>query len=418
MEFELYKHQWDAIKQVKDRDKVAFYMECGLGKTFTSAVLAYFWGDARVLIVCPKALIKSWQEEIKKFFGMSCVDLSKKIVDYTGFGVINYNLLYRREELFKWTDYTLIFDESSKLMHSNTKTTKAALKLTPKHLILLSGSPSGGGHYENLHTQAKLLGVNMTKTKWWDNFVKYRLVDFGNGARIPQIYGYKNTDAMMSLLKEHGAVFMRSEDVFDDMPDRVDKIVDIDVTPEYKKFLKDRIVVFNDEEFVGDTALSKRLRARMLCGCALNKDKLNRIEDMLVEIDSRVLIFYTFRRDFDALKKLCEKLNRPVSFINGDGRDLTAYEECENSVTLAQYTSAGYGLNLQKAHHLIHSSLCESCDAYIQSEARIRRIGQESDRCVYYYLLSGVEKDIYKNLKRGNDYSDALFEKYLEMNKK
>lgn len=39
--------------------------------------------------------------------------------------------------------------------------------------------------------------------------------DHNSGFRIPHVVGYKNVDRLKKKLAEHGAIFMKSEEVFD-----------------------------------------------------------------------------------------------------------------------------------------------------------------------------------------------------------
>lgn len=415
MEIELFQHQYTALKAVAGKENVGFFLEMGLGKSITGICQCLIFDNPRTLLVCPKSLILTWKNTFSQFFPDERVtDLTKfkKIPsDFIGFGLINYDILFRRPELLELKDYTLMLDESSKIMHDNSKRTKFILKLKPTNKILLSGSPCAG-RYENLYTHAKMLGLTYTKTKWWDEFVKWRLMDVGQ-CKIPTAYGYKNTDKMMDELKDHGAVFMATEDVVD-LPSTNKNYVKVNATKEYNFFMKNRVVEINGKEFVGDNVLTKRLYARMLCG-GLNKEKLECIGDLLSDTNERVVVFYQFKDDFDALVEVCKKLDKPYSCVNGETKDLSAYEKFDNTIVLCQYQSASYGLNLQKACRMIYFDLPESVDNYIQSGARIHRIGQKNV-CWYYYLLcqDSVEEDILKALDRGEDYNDALFEKYLE----
>jgi SNF2 family DNA or RNA helicase len=111
-------------------------------------------------------------------------------------------------------------------------------------------------------------------------------------------------------------------------------------------------------------------------------------------------------------EKLCKELDRPVSFVNGIGRQLIEYERSENSVTLIQYQSGASGLNLQKANKIIYYSPTHSAELYMQSKKRTHRHGQDRD-CFYYYLITedSIEEKIYKSLEKGEDYTNKLFER-------
>ena len=99
--------------------------------------------------------------------------------------------------------------------------------------------------------------------------------------------------------------------------------------------------------------------------------------------------------------------------MNGQTKDLYAYNECENSITFVQYQAGALGLNLQKANKIIYFSPPLSSELFEQSKKRVHRIGQEQP-CFYYQLTSGIEYRIYDTLAMRKDYTDRLFEEESE----
>ena len=91
--------------------------------------------------------------------------------------------------------------------------------------------------------------------------------------------------------------------------------------------------------------MSKRLYARMLCS-AYSKDKISRLIDLVNSTSDRVIIFYNFNTELEALRKVL--FDRPISIVNGQVKDLKAYENNDNSVTLIQYQAGAMGLKLAK----------------------------------------------------------------------
>ena len=181
------------------------------------------------------------------------------------------------------------------------------------------------------------------------------------------------------------------------------------MTREYKEFVTKYIVEVDGKEMVGDNPLTRLNYCRMLCG-SYNKDKLKVVEDLLESTEERMVIFYAFRRDFDELKALCDRLDKPVSVVNGDTHDLANYESKDNAVVLCQHQAAAKGLNLQKACRMIVFDPTTQGEDHMQMLKRIHRIGQT--RPCFYYLLNvkgSVEEDIYRALERKEDYTLDLF---------
>ena len=142
----------------------------------------------------------------------------------------------------------------------------------------------------------------------------------------------------------------------------------------------------------------------MLCG-AYNKDKLKALKDLVDSTDDRIIIFYNFNNELESILNVLEK---SYSVVNGKVKDLYAYENFNDSITLIQYQAGAMGLNLQKANKIIYFTPPLSSELFEQSKKRIHRIGQEQP-CFYYQLKCGIEYRIYDTLEMRKDYTDALF---------
>lgn len=420
----LYPHQQEELNATAGKNRVAYYHDMGLGKTFTGAE-KLMQLKARVnLVVCQKSKIDDWCEHFNTFYDEIIVFNLTNKSDFENFilfkndfegalciGVINYELIFRRKELSRLRDFTLMLDESSLITNENSKRAKFILnKLQPENIILLSGTPTNG-KYENLWSQLHLLGWNISKDLYWKQYVSTHYEENDQGYPIKIIDGYKNVERLKQKMRDYGCRFLKTEEVFD-LPEQIFNNVMIDTPKLYNKFLKDRIVTVEGEELVGDTVLTKSLYARMLCG-AYSEEKLEALKDLLQSTEDRVIIFYNFNEELNRIEDLCIELDKPVSIINGQTKDLKCYEEYENSVTLVQYQAGAMGLNLQKANKLIYFTLPwgkGSCGLWEQSKKRIHRIGQNRP-CFYYTLIckNTIEVTNLAALCEGKELTDELF---------
>ena len=411
----LFDYQEKALALTSDKDNSAFYYDMGLGKTFIGSERLRLYGERVNIIVCQKSKIKDWCEHFKEHYTDYAVfDLTNKkdmqafmiYPIYKCIGIINYKLAYRREELRKLKDFTMMLDESSMIKNETAKRTKFILSLKPSHTILLSGTPTDG-KYEFLYSQLRLLGWKITKTAYYNRYIKTELRSYG-GPMFRVVTGYKNVSKLKAKLKEYGAVFAKAEEVIK-LPEKKFIKEYSTVSSDYKKFMKDRVIKIDDKELTGDSTLSKRLYARMLCS-AYSKDKISRLIDLVNSTSDRVIIFYNFNTELEALRKVL--FDRPISIVNGQIKDLKEYENNDNSVTLIQYQAGAMGLNLQKANRIIYFSLPERSELFEQSKARICRIGQEK-QCYYHIMMcrKSVEEKIYDCLLMRKDYTDELFRK-------
>lgn len=146
------------------------------------------------------------------------------------------------------------------------KQSKFILKLNPDNVILLSGTPTAG-KYENLWSQIHLLGWKISEDVYNRQYVNWTKIDMGGFIHkiVDKENPYKNVDRLKSKLREHGAVFMKTEECFD-LPEQTFIKQFVPASKEYWKFMKDCIITIDDKELVGDTTLTKRLYARQLCG--------------------------------------------------------------------------------------------------------------------------------------------------------
>ena len=399
---ELFKHQQEALEQTKDLNRVAYYLDMGLGKTFVGAEKAMSL-DKDILIVCQKSKIADWKEHFFKYYidkmkcdesGAWCYDLTLN----TGMdmflhsrykiriGVINYELAWRRQtELLNLHDFTLMLDESSLIQNQGAKQSKFILKLNPDNVILLSGTPTAG-KYENLWSQIHLLGWKISEDVYNRQYVNWTKIDMGGFVHkiVDKENPYKNVDRLKSKLREHGAVFMKTEECFD-LPEQTFIKQFVPASKEYWKFMKDCIITIDDKELVGDTTLTKRLYARQLCG-QYSEYKLQAFRELVESTQDRLIVFYNFTAEYLAMVQIAEELGRPQSIVNGQQKQLLNYEQYDNSITFIQYQAGAMGLNLQKANKIIYFTLTDKSELYEQSKKRIHRIGQEQP-CFYYMLM-------------------------------
>ena len=298
-------------------------------------------------------------------------------------------------------------------------------------MILLSGTPTAG-KYERLWSQLRLLGWDITKKAFYASYVQTEWVEQGDFKR-EVITGYKHVEHLKKRLAQFGAVFMKTEEVIE-LPEQTEQKIFLNVTNEYKFFIKHdyleldtkNLVRFKDDsdyygeditprvELIGDNSLTKTLYCRQLCG-QWHKSKQDAFRDLLESTEDRVIVFYNFNEELSRLTKICDALERPYCVVNGQCRDLRAYEKYDNSVTFVQYQAGAMGLNLQRANKIIYFTLPlgkGSCDLWEQSKKRIHRIGQ-SRPCFYYYLLvkGSFEERNLAALREGKELTDDLFEK-------
>lgn len=445
----LFPHQQQALDTTEPFNRVAYYLDMGLGKTFVGSEKALKLNNDSNLVVCQCSKVPDWIEHFTSNYPKAVVmDLTKKgAVDefvsrhnaWHGWhgasftvGIINYELTFRRKILKTLTGFTLMLDESSLIQNETAKRSKFILDLHPENVILLSGTPTGG-KYEKLWSQCRLLGWNISKELFWKQYIQTEWVE-DDGFWRQRITGYKNVDRLKDKLAQHGAVFMTTDDAGISLPPRNIIQVKSHVPKEYWKFWNNRVVSIDttslsefeldsdfygsnasgERELIGDTSLTRRLYARQLCGL-YNRERYEAFRDLMDSTEDRLIVFYNFTEEMERLKGIAMGHNRPVSILSGEVKDLNAYKYNSDSITFIQYQAGAMGGNFQLANKIIYFSLPQGWELWEQSQKRIHRIGQ--DRPCFYYLMicpGSVEEDMLETLNMRKDYSDELFRKYEE----
>ena len=436
----LFQPQQKALDLTEGHNRCAYYLDMGLGKTFVGSEKMMKLNKRINLVVCQCSKVQDWVEHFQTYYTRNCVfDLTNPKtfkwffeqvqceVPTLMIGVINYELTFRRKILKTLNGFTLMLDESSLIQNENAKRSKFILGLHPDNVILLSGTPTGG-KYEKLWSQCQLLGWNISKELFYKQYIETEWVETDSFWR-QHITGYKNIDRLKMKLAQHGAVFMTTDDAGIDLPAKNLIQVKTRPSPLYWKFWKERVVSVgttslqefeldsdfwgsneqSERELIGDTSLTRRLYARQLCGL-YNPYRYEAFRDLANSTDDRLIVFYNFTEEMERLKGMVKGMNRPVSVLSGEVKDLNAYHYKSNSVTFIQYQAGAMGGNFQKANKIIYFSLPQGWELWEQSQKRIHRMGQERP-CFYYLLIcpGTVEENILATLQMRKDYNDELF---------
>lgn len=423
----LYPHQEEALKASQAMNRVAYYWDMGLGKTFAGAEKLMQLQAPVSLVVCQKSKLNDWMDHFRTYYPDTILfDLTNKnalenfLVMTAGvwgynlrrpcIGFVNYDLLFRRPDLKRLSGFTLLLDESSIIQNDTAKRTKFILNMHPQNVILLSGTPVSG-RYENLWSQIHLLGWNISKDLYESQYVNWVRVDDGTGLirwEVDKKNPYKNVARLKEKLRENGAFFLKTEECFQ-LPEQTFTTVRVPVSREYKTFRKKHIVTVNGEELIGDHVFKDRMYSRQLCG-QYSMAKLEAFADLVSATRDRLIVFYNFTAELAAMMTIVQEAGKPVSIVNGSTKDLSAYETEDDSVTFIQYQAGAMGLNLQKANKIIYFTLTDRSELFEQSKKRIHRIGQDHP-CFYYLLIceNSIEEWILKTLNERRDFTDELF---------
>lgn len=419
-EIKLFGFQKKLMQETEGKDRIAYFCGMGSGKTYLASESAERYANPKTLVVCQKSKLMDWREHYRIYYPYKAdyVLSQSEVKEYINdpdwtVGIISYDTVWRRPQLYKLTGYTLILDESSMIQNDTSKRTKGILKLSPANVILLSGTPVSG-KYENLWAQMHMLGWNLSKQMYWANYVKYHTQIFSMTMPVKIVDGYKNVERLKMKLREHGAVFMKTEEAID-LPETVDSYTNVDYPRAWYKDMRKNgyCRIDDDTELVGQLPVTKLLRLRQICS-SYNEAKEEALRDILASCNDRFVIFYNFNDELGTIMRACADTQHRYGVVNGEYRQISRVNE-PGGVLIVQYSAGAMGLNCQIANRAIFYSPTLSADLFMQAKARIHRIGQKRT-CFYTYLIcpGTIEEDIYDTLEKREDYTMRLFQKTLD----
>ncbi|PTE45418.1 helicase SNF2, partial [Staphylococcus epidermidis] len=178
MEIKLFEHQEKALEQTEQFNRVAYYLDMGLGKTFVGSEKLWELNTPYNLVICQKSKLEDWYQHFKKYYSddykVILFDREKlEYIEENSILIINYEKAIVRPELKKIRNFTLLLDESQYIKNPKSQRTKLIMnELKPNNVILLSGTPIDG-KYEELLTQINLLGWKI-KEKMFLSHYTYR----------------------------------------------------------------------------------------------------------------------------------------------------------------------------------------------------------------------------------------------------
>lgn len=354
----------------------------GLGKTFVGSEKLWELNAPYNLVICQKSKISDWIKHFKDYYSddYQVIRYSQQpisTIPKDSILIVNYETAWRRPELLRLKNFTLMLDESSKIKNERSNQSKFILKLKPDNVILLSGTPTGG-KYEELWSQLHLLGWNIKKKVFLN---QYTIQEWDDVMGHFKIVGYQHTDRLIKKLHQYGAVFMKSNEVFD-LPKQNEIYIKCKTTKDYKDFVKNHYSIMNDQEIVGDTAatgvtaaaVGKWMKKRKVKDEYLwpiadslgdNRFKLavfcyqNNLPTIMLELTSRYrnddlsMVVGSQTEDMDsdeALEKLKVELSKPNPDIRIIEPRLIEMLETGIQMTLATFNIAkDYGVPIQKA---------------------------------------------------------------------
>jgi SNF2 family DNA or RNA helicase len=408
--------------------------DMGLGKTAQIIALVSWLIEKdiidNVLIIVPSTLLENWRREFD-FFAPSIVPYlhhgelrtgSIRLLSSKRVVITSYSMIVNDQYLFNKIQWgTVILDEASLIKNPNSERKLSLSSINSKVRIAMTGTP-----------------VENSLIDLW-SICDFVLPGYlGSIDEFTKKYVKKNLEQIISdsdlteLKKDISFVMLRrkKEDVLDSLPDRIDihqalqmnyhegllyndlreSILSdmnnmnseniLTLIQNLRQFTTHPLLLTNE---LGETADLASLRS----GSA----KFQRTLEILDEIKSRrekVLIFTEYLQMIDSFKKVLNELYS-IEVFTIDGRisvaERQATIDCFSSfkgfaVMILNPRTAGMGLNITAANHVIHYTRQWNPALEEQASARSYRNKQDRKVNIYYlYYVDSIEEIIDTRLR-------------------
>ncbi len=431
MKFEPHEYQKFAIRNLIGKNRLALFLDMGLGKTVCTltAINELMYNRLeinKVLVIAPLKVARlTWQEEIDKWDHLHHLRISRVVgTDAQRRRALERNadiyiinrentvwlLEYMKEERAgRWPFQMLVIDESSSFKNRNSKRFKAArsmAQVTPR-LVELTGTPAPNGLMD-LWSQIYLIDLGerlgRTITAYRDTFF---LPDKRNKTQIWSYKLKKGAEKEIYRRIRDVAVSMKAEDHIK-LPERVDNIIHIDMPEKIRRIyeeMENEYLISLDEETVVATSagvvMNKLLQMANGAVYTTENPKWVLIHDLKLKVleeimeaneDKPIMVFYQYQHDLERLQDYFKHFEPIVLKTDQDKRD---WDEGKIRMLLAHPASMGHGLNLQAGGHIIvWFGLTWNLEQYQQANARLYRQGQKESVIIHHICVSRTADDI------------------------
>lgn len=442
MKFVPHKYQEMAIEKIYSTPRCGLFLDMGLGKTVITLTaiedLIYNQFEvSKVLVIAPLRVAEdTWSRESQKWDHLKDLRISKilgtpqqrrlALAREADVYITNReNVVWLTDEISGigngWFFDMVVIDELSSFKSPKAQRFRALKKYISRssRVVGLTGTPAPNGLID-LWSQMYLIdsGERLGKT-----VTGYRERYFTpNQRNQTTIFNYKLKDnaekAIMDKISDI-CVSMKAEDWLD-MPERIDSVVNVKMTPEqkeaYEKFEKEAYMQFMEGEVTAASAAALTNKLLQYSNGAMytntgeyavtNDNKLDALADIIEAANGKpILCFYSFRHD---LERILKKFKYAVKLEDSD--DIEKWNNGEIPLLLAHPASAGHGLNLQSGGNIIvWYGLTWSLELYQQANARLYRQGQEQAVIIHHLITEDTcDSRVYMSLQGKANVQDDL----------
>lgn len=440
----LYDYQHDILENMLTAKRAVCSMVMGAGKTLTSiAGIKHLDPDKlKVLIVCPKSIVKQWASEIKRVLGKDSLQItSKNVLTFTdiydlGIGITTYQTMVRNVDKLAAKTYDLVIaDEIQYIKNEESKTWNALKQINSEYFWGLSGTVIEN-RLDDLYNIMQIINPGSLGPKWKFD---YKFKKLGSIHRKKVLYQneIQNLIDLKSLISDnvfsyndiklpnmwHHKYFVNmdpaSREVHDTYIEKANALISKSLNAELSHFEKLLIQ-------------SYLLKARQACNSVelINKvpaprgEKIKNILDVIKKIcvtDSHKLVVFS---EWTEMLNIVERelaLDLSLKHVRFDGSmsakarvdAIDKFKMDPDCMIFFSSDAGGIGIDgLQLAcHNMMHIELPWNPGKLAQRNGRLHRLLQKNDVHIHYIITkNSIEEKIQSLLdSKSKIRTDVLF---------
>lgn len=393
------------------------------------------------LVISPASVVYNWRNELHRFAPKLTVceyigsteerRIKRQALMRWDVVLTTYQTLRNDIEYFEKLNFGIIvFDESQNFKNRSSQLYQSVVRLQAGHRIALSGTPlenSLSDLWSLMNVlNPTLLGNHATFQRSYINPISLNMQD-------------KKSEILRSLISPY---FLKrtKEDVLPDLPERLDELVQCEMTPEQQHIYQEELssarnllltahfpadgVRQNDTSVSSVHVLTAINRLRQIACHPLLAGKedaesgkfmeiFSRLE-MLYETDHKVLIFSEYVSFLELVGNEMKKRNWTYELLTGETKNREAVinrfaDTPSCHFFLISLKAGGVGLNLTSADYVFMLDPWWNRAAEEQAISRAHRIGQQRSVFVYRFISCGtLEEDILQLQDRKQSLIEAV----------
>jgi len=407
----LFGFQKDIVKWATGKGRAAIFLDTGMGKTFVQLEWARLIGE-NTLIIAPLSVARQTVREGRKIgIDVAYIRSSSEMITDNCIWITNYEMI----DDFDFSQFgAVVLDESSILKAIGGKTKRRLIDLCEniKYRLACTATPAPndnieiGNHAEFLGicTQAEMLSMffvnaNKEHTYIMDDGSAFRRKG-SNKAGTEWRLKHHAEQPFYKWLSSWAITMTKPSDIgYDDngfiLPGLNIEVhfIDANYTPDDKLF------------FVGLQGIQDRAKVRAITV----DDKIEKLTKILSNSDEQWIIWAGIDKE---CKAIMSTVTGAVEVKGDDTPDykaetFEAFQDGKVKILLTKPRIGGYGMNFQNAHNMVFFGLNDSWESWYQCIRRQWRFGQVNPVNVFV-ILSSVEAEIYRNIKRKDAMATRL----------